>query len=132
MRLITDAIWWERNGHFDSSDELLTNESAAGFVYVLANLAMPGVLKIGRTSRNPLDRATELYTTGVPYPFQVCFAIYSSDATVFEENIHERLEEVRLNGSREFFRISVEDAVVHLCIEALSNSGHSVFIRDDE
>ncbi len=43
-----------------------------GIVYVLSNRAMPGLVKIGMTTRPELDaRLKELYTTGVPVPFDV-------------------------------------------------------------
>ena len=39
-------------------------------VYVLSNPAMPGLVKIGRTSRDRLQsRMDELHGTGVPLPF---------------------------------------------------------------
>ena len=44
---------------------------SSGFVYVLSNKAMPGLLKIGHTTRNSGIRKEELYTTGVPIKFEV-------------------------------------------------------------
>lgn len=42
----------------------------SGWVYVLANLAMPGLVKVGCTGRSPATRACELTaSTGVPPPF---------------------------------------------------------------
>jgi hypothetical protein len=38
----------------------------AGYIYVLENETIPGLVKIGSTERNPEDRAKELMTTGVP------------------------------------------------------------------
>ena len=40
-------------------------EGDSGFLYVLENDSMPGLLKIGKTSRSPHERAGELFTTGV-------------------------------------------------------------------
>ena len=46
-----------------------------GIVYVLTNPAMPGLVKIGKTSRGSIDvRLNELYSTGVPVPFECAFA----------------------------------------------------------
>lgn len=40
-------------------------------VYVLANKAMPDLIKIGKTQRKDLQaRMSELYSTGVPFPFE--------------------------------------------------------------
>lgn len=44
---------------------------AKGFVYVLSNAGMPGLLKIGSSTKVPTARAAELNTTGVPSPFEV-------------------------------------------------------------
>jgi len=46
-----------------------------GIVYVLTNPTMPGLVKIGKTSRDSvMARLSELYTTGVPLPFEcVCW-----------------------------------------------------------
>ncbi len=44
-------------------------------VYVLTNSAMPGLVKIGRTSQaDTATRLSQLYTTGVPVPFELKFA----------------------------------------------------------
>ena len=43
-------------------------------VYVLTNPAMPGLVKIGMTDRDDVKRRmSDLYTTGVPLPFE-CLA----------------------------------------------------------
>lgn len=43
-----------------------------GYVYILSNAAMPGLLKIGKTTRTPDERARELARgTGVPGPYTV-------------------------------------------------------------
>ena len=40
-------------------------------VYVLTNPAMPGLVKIGMTDRDDVQRRmSDLYTTGVPLPFE--------------------------------------------------------------
>lgn len=91
-----------------------------GFVYVLSNPSMPGIVKIGRSTRHPELRAQELYKTssGVPEPFVLEFAIYAKyDHEEHEEQIHESFKQFRVNGSREFFRVEVE-----LAVEVMSSS----------
>lgn len=45
-----------------------------GLVYVLSNRVMPGLVKIGMTTRSEIDaRLRELYTTGVPVPFDIYY-----------------------------------------------------------
>jgi hypothetical protein len=54
---------------------------ASGYVYILVNHSMVGLLKIGRTVRDSRARARELSTTGVPTPFQVAFEVFSDKGT---------------------------------------------------
>jgi hypothetical protein len=84
---------------------------AAGFVYVLTNKAMPGLVKIGFSTRSPEERAVELSTTGVPFPFVVAFSAEVENAVEAEAATHLALTEHRVSSAREFFRISVESAV---------------------
>ena len=45
----------------------------AGVIYILSNPAMPGLVKLGKTTNLPA-RLKSLYGTGVPVPFQYVFA----------------------------------------------------------
>lgn len=82
-----------------------------GFVYVLSNSAMPGLVKVGRTDRTGEIRADELYTTGVPLPFEVDFRAITSKPDEVEKEAHRLLDAHRLNPKREFFKVSVDEAV---------------------
>jgi hypothetical protein len=42
-----------------------------GWVYVITNLAMPGLVKVGYSRKDPELRAAELNSTGTPHPFVV-------------------------------------------------------------
>lgn len=88
---------------------------AKGYVYVLSNSAMPGLLKIGRTINSPEDRARQLDQTGVPMPFVVECAYLSPDCEQLESRVHEALRGVRAREEREFFKIELDDA--KSCIE---------------
>lgn len=80
----------------------------SNIVYILTNPAMPGIVKIGTTTReNPQVRMNELYTTGVPLPFECAIAIQTDDerAEALEKALHTAFEPYRLNPSREFFEI---------------------------
>ena len=83
----------------------------AGWVYILSNPAMPGLLKIGYTDRDPFARAKEIsQVTGVPFDFVVEYQIYVSDPYVAEQKIHKNLLSVRVNYNREFFSCSYQEA----------------------
>ena len=77
-------------------------------VYVLTNPAMPGIVKIGVTSRqNPSVRMNELYTTGVPLPFECVAALEVGDDSAgdIETALHTAFAPQRVNPAREFFEI---------------------------
>ncbi|KZZ57440.1 hypothetical protein A3762_13795 [Oleiphilus sp. HI0125] len=86
-----------------------------GIVYVLTNPAMPGLVKIGKTSRASVDaRLSELYTTGVPVPFECAFAGRVDDEHKVERAFHQAFGPYRLNLSREFFEIEADQAIALL------------------
>ena len=82
------------------------------FVYLLTNRSMPGTVKIGCTARLPEQRATELYTTGVPTPFEVAAYWHADEKRLLkiESDIHALLASFRVQRNREFFKIAPEDA----------------------
>ena len=84
-----------------------------GIVYLLTNPVMPGLVKIGMTTREDMDaRMKELYSTGVPVPFECQFAckVKKSDCAKIEKALHTAFNPQRVNANREFFRIQVEQA----------------------
>lgn len=84
----------------------------SGFVYILENSSMPGLLKIGQTKHNPFSRAKSLYTTGVPAPFKVIKAWFVKDRIITERQLHASFSEFRvMNGQREFFKVDSTYAV---------------------
>jgi len=76
---------------------------------------MPGLVKIGKTARDDIrKRLTELYTTGVPFPFECAFAGYAKDFARVESALHKAFDNCRENKKREFFKIEVEQAIAIL------------------
>src|SRR5688500_6481041 len=84
---------------------------ALGWVYVLSNPDMPGLVKIGQSAADPDLRASELHTTGVPSPFAVEYKGLFENYASLERAVHQSLSEHRHNSTREFFRISSAQAV---------------------
>lgn len=86
-----------------------------GYIYCMSNPSMPGLIKIGEIhseGRTPVDRAKELFTTGVPTPFKIEFAKRVVNPQGKEETLHNILEQnYERCYRREFFRISPE--IVH-------------------
>jgi hypothetical protein len=81
-----------------------------GFVYLLSNEAMPDIYKIGFSDRSPHQRALELSaSTSCPVPFSVvCYVEVQSPVSV-ERWFHESFKELRVNQSREFFRLNEKE-----------------------
>lgn len=84
-----------------------------GIVYLLTNPVMPGLVKIGMTTREDIDaRMKELYSTGVPVPFECQYAcrVKKADCLKIEKALHTAFAPQRVNANREFFRIQVDQA----------------------
>ena len=90
-----------------------------GWIYCMSNPSMPGLVKVGQTGKDPRERASELYTTGVPTEFRLEFAKKVRDYTQKEKQLHTLLAKLyeRPNNSREFFRCSSSD--VHELFELI-------------
>ena len=87
---------------------------SVGYVYVLINPSFKGLVKIGKTTRNPEIRAKELSaSTGVPTEFIVAFDIYVSDCSKAEEYLHALLESkgYRLTENKEFFNVPLKEVI---------------------
>ena len=82
-----------------------------GIVYVLANPAMPGMVKIGKTGRGVEARINELYTTGVPLPFECAYAARVADMDKVEKAFNNAFGPYRINVKREFFGVEPEQAI---------------------
>jgi hypothetical protein len=75
---------------------------------------MPGLVKVGKTTRDPDQRADELSSvTGVATPFVVAFQQHFADCDAAEDFIHVRLQECgyRESSNREFFRARANDVI---------------------
>lgn len=95
----------------------MAKQDNKGIVYVLTNSAMPGLVKIGMTTRENIDtRMKELYSTGVPVPFDCVYAceVKVSDCSKIEKALHKAFEPSRINANREFFSIKAEQATAIL------------------
>ena len=91
------------------ADNAQASSSNEGIVYVLTNPAMPRLVKIGKTTQSEVTaRISQLYTTGVPLPFDCEYAVTVKDVSRVENALHIAFGQSRLNPNREFFEIEVE------------------------
>lgn len=89
-------------------------DNTEGYVYVMTNSSIEGQVKIGKTTRDPYERAKELSSaTGVPTPFVVVFYKPFKNCHFAEKTIHQYLEKkgYRVNNNREFFNMSIPEAI---------------------
>ncbi|HMO41691.1 MAG TPA: GIY-YIG nuclease family protein [Saprospiraceae bacterium] len=82
-----------------------------GHIYFLLNPSMPGLLKIGYTTKSLQQRLSELETTGVPEPFILGASYHVKNAKACEQELHKLFEQYRKSQHREFFHISLSDAI---------------------
>lgn len=79
-----------------------------GYVYILTNESMPGLIKIGMTKVSSHQRANNLSkATGVPTPFVVAFEFFCPYFQCVEQEVHKQLAKYRINPEKEFFRCSI-------------------------
>ena len=85
-----------------------------GYIYVLINLSMEGLVKIGKTTKEPKNGVTELSgVTEVPTPFQLVYYSCFDDCAKAELYIHTLLEQrgLRVAKNREYFNIPIKEAI---------------------
>lgn len=83
-----------------------------GYVYVLTNPLMPGIVKIGFTSRRDIGaRMRELFQTGVPAEFELAMAYECEGALEVEKQFHRLLVGSRTHPRREFYNVEVPEVL---------------------
>jgi len=93
------------------SGSLAVIKPLLGIVYIVSNPRMPGLLKIGCTTRAVEERLSELNrSTSAPAPFVLEAFFYSEHPYEDEKVIHLRLAGAKLKD-REFFEIGLEEAL---------------------
>lgn len=84
---------------------------SSGYVYVLSNPAMPGLVKVGRSINGGHSRGKTMYQTGVPEQFVLEFELYCAEHETLETLAHEKLAQFRVNPGREFFKCCAAEAI---------------------
>jgi len=84
--------------------------SGAGYLYCFTNAYMPGICKVGKTERQPMERLKEANSDTWSPPVWKCeFSKYVKGYSQKEITIHRVLEDMAEHiARREMFRISVE------------------------
>lgn len=87
-------------------------DGQTGIVYILTNPAMPNLIKIGYTAAEDVKiRMAQIYTSGVPLPFECVYAAKVVDHEKVEKALHIAFGPDRVNPKREFFEIEASQAI---------------------
>jgi len=93
-----------------------------GYVYVLKNECMPGLIKIGITD-NIQERMRVLNNTSVPVQFESVYTcvVRKADMRKIESALHKAFAPDRVNPKREFFRMDADRVIPILSMFQLEN-----------
>ena len=97
--------------------------TSPGWIYVLTHPAWDklGIVKVGRTGRDPRTRAAEITSvSGLLAPATVAWCSPASDMAAAEQAVHRMLGSHRVRKRRELFRVDV--ATARGVIEAVAGS----------
>lgn len=111
-------------------------ENKRGIVYVMWNELFPELVKIGITqgdcARDVERRRRELSCgENMPQPFEAKYAICVNNYQAVEQKLHKGLNKLRHNPHREFFRLSVDEAITLLSGLVVSGGATEVDIQNN-
>ena len=107
--------WVYMYGQSTSNQIKLDEANSKGkYVYILTNIAYPGICKIGKAI-TPSKRIKQINGAGTVSEWELRYAIPVSDDYKVEDTIHKKLSHLRMSSfqgsSREFFDIEFDNAV---------------------
>lgn len=82
-----------------------------GWVYVQTNQSLPGLVKIGFSTKEPAIRAVQLAGTGLPYPYVVEYDVLVHGPLEVEQAVHKQLKDCGQHEAKEFFRVTAAVAI---------------------
>ena len=111
-----DPTWDDVTYYTNRPREIIIPKGLTGaqYIYVLTNDTMPGLVKVGFTKNKPSERVKQINAaTGVAQDFTVEYQFPCFNAHDLEKEIHIYLESqgFRVNKSKEFFNITVQQAI---------------------
>lgn len=85
---------------------------AKGFIYIMTNPALGGMVKIGYAA-NVEARRKQLSTTALPYEYEI-YATYETSGNLEDKKLHKMIDnlnpDLRVSSNREFFVMSPQEA----------------------
>ena len=97
-------------------DELIRteeeNKNSNGFIYVLKNPSLKGMVKIGATNKTPSKKCEELSSTStIPTPFNIVYSKPSMNPFKAVSLVHAVLDEYRVYKNSDFFNVDVDPTI---------------------
>ncbi len=86
-----------------------SNHDDEGYIYLMINPSMPYRVKIGYTTKVREVRAKQLFTTGVPEPFEVYESWFVTEMKTVETLCHDLMRNYRVHPRREFFNVDTQE-----------------------
>ena len=82
-----------------------------GFVYILTNPSMAGIVKVGMTMKVPTERIKDpdFNATGISTPFEVVYCSFFDDMTQAEQLAHKAL--AQYHHAKEIIKADVVTAI---------------------
>jgi hypothetical protein len=104
-----------------------------GIVYVLINPAIPKMIKIGMSNAEDVKtRMAQLYTSGLPFPFECVYAARVPNCEKVEKAMHIAFGPNRVNPKREFFEIDASQAIAILKLMEVENVTPKVAAQEEK
>jgi tetratricopeptide (TPR) repeat protein len=80
-----------------------------GWVYIISNKAMPDLVKVGFSTKDPQLRAQEFDNAGLPHSYLVEYWMLIEDPYQIEQKTHQLLSSKR--EAKEWFKCTAEEAI---------------------
>lgn len=101
------------------------------WIYVLVNVSMHGMVKVGMTTNTVEERAKEINAaTGVPTPWIPVFKFKCYGSRYLEKEVHDYLQQYRVANNREMF--STDAMTAQKIIEKLgTNYANALYVATE-
>ena len=102
----------EHTGHIKKNISMAENKYYEGFIYILNNPSLEGIVKIGATTKDPNDKCRELSSNpSIPTPFNIVYYLSSMNPFKVVGIVYEILDKYTVDKSRDFFKVDVAQTV---------------------
>jgi hypothetical protein len=97
------------------------------YIYVLSNDDLPGLYKIGFSTKDPETRRQVLSNTAIPGPYQIMYWCLTDDAFEVEQKVHKSLKMYKYK--KEFFRCDFS-IIQEQILAVVSELGKKIYLEE--